>query len=148
VQIRIQKRGGRNLLRCIRADGSFTQADTGPGLPGHDLAHFAAESTLGLREGFYGLIATGYTIAELSDRNVIPQLPPGVWVAEVLARALGSLHTGACTLEQFAPLVQAELGDRAPALPDPLVRAIANRFAELMAAWHALPDGETLELAF
>ena len=95
--IRVHKGAGRHRLVCVRDDGSTTQAETGPGLPAHDLAHFVAERALGLGRGFFGNIAAGRTLAELGDAAVIRTLDAEAWVAESLARALGATVTGGCS---------------------------------------------------
>ncbi len=145
--MRIHKGGGRHRLVCVRDDGSSTQAETGPGLPAHDLAHFVAERALGLRRGFYGNVAAGHTIGELGDPAVIRALPPEAWTAETLARALGAVATGGCRVEELPALVRAELGEAAlPRLDAAVARAMADEFAALLASWRALPDGEALTL--
>ncbi|HYM34860.1 MAG TPA: hypothetical protein VET48_05645, partial [Steroidobacteraceae bacterium] len=98
MKIAITKKQNRNRLICTRDDGTYLMSDLGPKLPYHDLAHYVVESALRLRQGFYGKIASGYTMAQLGDKEVIKRLPTEDWQAEVLARALGSLHTGVCTI--------------------------------------------------
>ena len=147
MRVRIHKGGGRHRLVCVRDDGSSTQAETGPGLPAHDLAHYVAERALALRRGFFGSIAAGRTIGELGDPAVIRTLPPEEWTAETLARALGAVSTGGCRVDELPALVRAELGaDALPALDGTVARAMANEFAALLACWRALPDGDALLL--
>jgi hypothetical protein len=151
MNIKISKRGRRNEMHCVRLDGSYEVADLGPGLPHHDLAHFVVERQWNLRQGFYGNIADGYTFAQLSDKEVIKRLGSQSAQAEVLARALGSLFTGACTEEQFAPLVNTELEQwQVPVVPvnPATVRSAAAEFASLVARFEALRQGESLELRF
>ena len=57
MRVVVHKADGRHRLVCVREDGSMTQAETGPGLPAHDLAHFVAERAFGLRRGFFGNVA-------------------------------------------------------------------------------------------
>lgn len=52
-----------HALSCIRSDGSTTW--TRLRLPvQHDLIHYAVETTLGLRDSFYGLVAGGVDITD------------------------------------------------------------------------------------
>jgi hypothetical protein len=149
VRISIHKGPGRHTLRCTRADGTTTAARTGPGLPHHDLAHYVAERAARLDGGFFGLVAAGRSLAELSDPAVIATLPASVWLAETLARALGASATGGCGADEVLELARVELGDRfAPlaALTAADGRAMAERYGALLAEWGALPDGETLVL--
>jgi hypothetical protein len=152
MQIQITKKNRRNELACLRSDGSRTTANVGPALPYHDLAHYVVEGHFGLREGFFGHIAAGYSFEALSDKAVIRSLGPGSMVAEVLARALGSLFTGACTHEQFAPLVRQELAGMGMAAPEglsaPVAEELLAKFRSLVARYDALPSGETLRLQF
>jgi len=151
VDIRITKKGSRNVLACARLDGTATSADLGPSLPHHDLAHFVVERAFGLRDGFFGNIARGYTPAQLSDKHIIRTLGVEPYRAEILARALGSLHTGACSPEQFEDMVNAELTSLglprmliAPALRE----ALLAEFEEYLTTYQALRDGDSMLLSF
>jgi len=62
VEIRITKKERRTVLSCVRADGSSTTADLGPGLPAHDLAHFVVERAFQLRQGFFGNVLRGESL--------------------------------------------------------------------------------------
>ena len=77
--IKITKKSGRNQLTCIRDDGSYTSANLGPNLPLHDMAHFVAEQTFKIENGFYGLIEKGYSIQQLSDPTIIKGLGFESW---------------------------------------------------------------------
>jgi hypothetical protein len=104
-----------------------------------------------LRQGFYGNIAAGYSLAQLSDKEVIQKLGAQSAQAEVLARALGSLFTGACTAEQFPELVNTELAQwQVPIVPvsPALVQGAAAEYGALLARFNALGDGASLDLEF
>lgn len=151
VDIRITKKGSRNVLSCARPDGTKASADLGPNLPHHDLAHFVVERAFGLNDGFFGNIARGYTPAQLSDKDTIRSLGAAPYRAEILARALGSLHTGACSPEQFEELVNAELSSLG--LPsmiiEPDVReALLAEFNGHLATYRDLRDGDSMTLSF
>src|SRR5690606_2784722 len=109
MQVRITRKGARNQLACFRPDGSSAAASLGPNLPHHDLAHFVVERAFGLQDGFFGHIARGYSPSQLSAKATILSLGAAPYRAEILARALGSLSTGACTPDQFEELVNLEL---------------------------------------
>ena len=139
------------MLACARPDGTAASADLGPNLPHHDLAHFVVERAFGLSDGFFGNIARGYTPAQLSDKHVIRRLGVEPYRAEILARALGSLHTGACSPEQFEDLVNAELASLG--LPRMLIaptirEALLEEFKGHLATYQALRDGESMTLSF
>jgi hypothetical protein len=149
--IRITRRGSRNLLSCARPDGTTASADLGPVLPHHDLAHFVVERAFGLKEGFFGNVARGYTPAQLSDKDIIKSLGREPYRAEILARALASLTTGACTPAQFEDLVNAELLHLG--LPhmriEPQVRdALLAEFKGHLDTFGRLRDGDSMTLEF
>jgi hypothetical protein len=152
MKILITPKNGRNRLTCLRPDGTSTTADLGPLLPGHDLAHFVVERRLALPSGFFVNIARGYTIAQLSEPATIRGLGPAPYVAEILARALGSLQTGACTLEQFTELVGTELAqmnlDPPAGLSASRAREMLEELAGLLDRLRALCPGESLQLEF
>jgi hypothetical protein len=151
MRIILTKRGRRHRLCCQKADGTSTLSDLGPRLPHHDLAHFVVEQRFGLREGFFGHIARGYTPEQLSDKEVIKSLGRESLAGEILARALQSLSSGSCSSEQFAELVNTEFAQWAiPALhvslPD--VQTVRAEFASLIQRYAGLKDGERLTLDF
>ena len=152
MHVTFTRRGSRTTLICSRADGSVDRSDLGPSLPYHDLAHFVAESELELADGFFGSVAAGRTIAELSDATVIPTLPPGSMQAEVAARAVGSLATGACRPEQLAGLVNSELEHLGlpplTALDPQCAERLLAGFRDLVARFEAVADGDSLDLTF
>src|SRR5688500_15660047 len=91
--IQITKRpGGGAGLRCTRADGSATwqrqQGRQASFFPLHDLTHYAVETELGFRDGFYGLIAQGWEIDETTGKSARGPLPPGSIVVEHLVGLL------------------------------------------------------------
>src|SRR5215475_5348681 len=65
-----KRRDGSVVTRFERADGTATwQRKDGPQarfFAAHDLTHYAVETTLGYRRGFYGLIAEGYNLHDTS----------------------------------------------------------------------------------
>lgn len=152
MQIQLTRTERRTRLTCLREDGSRTTASVGPGLPYHDLAHYVVETRLCLRRGFFGNVAAGYSLEALADKAVITTLGAESWTAEILARALGALATGAATPEQFSGLVNAELGERGtPPLENLSASFAAGMLAEfkaLIGRFEALPNGGTLGLEF
>lgn len=139
-------------MTCRRADGTVSSADVGPSLPAHDLAHFVVEKTLRLPAGFFVNIARGYSIEQLSDAATIRSLGAEPYIAEVLARALAELATGACRLDQFAERVGQELAQMnlpAPAGLGPvLARGMLDELQDLMRRFAELRMGESMELEF
>ena len=74
LSIQITKRtDGSGVLRCVRADGSMTwqkqKSRHAAFFALHDLTHFAVESALEFRRGFYGLIADGWEIDDTTGKG-------------------------------------------------------------------------------
>jgi hypothetical protein len=104
LAIRITKRkDGGGVLRCVRADASETwqkqESRHAAFFALHDLTHFAVESALGYRRGFYGLIAEGWDVDDTTGKGAKGPLPDEAVEVEYLAgsfdreRAGGSLWT-------------------------------------------------------
>ena len=158
--IRIKKKtDGDAVLSCVRADGTVTwQRQEGPHarfFPLHDLTHYAVETVLGHRRGFYGLVADGWDFTDFGAPWPKGHLPPDMDPSETIVGLLDSERYQGITLG-VADLLA--LRDRGPiaamALPIPStltdedLDAVRARRAELFAQWAALPAGETLELPF
>ncbi len=150
MKIKISKKGNRNQLSCQRKDGGWEIADLGPSLPFHDLAHFITEQKLQLTKGFYGNIYQGFTVAQLSDKGVIKTLPHEAMVAEIVTRALQSLYSGACRLDQFREMVSEEF--RAQnisyrlAFSEKEIEEMLLQYQTLINQWEQLSEGDTLEI--
>ena len=147
LRIEITKRSdGAGVLRCTRQDGSATwqkQPKHGPYFALHDLTHFAVESVLGYRNGFFGLIAAGWEIDDTTGKESRGPLPAEAVEVEKLVglfqteQASGTLWTA----EEFSafaprPLTDGEIQQ---------VRAVR---ASLFQKWFATAPGDKLELEF
>src|ERR1051325_8090044 len=87
--IRIKKnRDGTAALSCTRADGSTTwQKQNGAHarcFPRHDLTHYAVETVLGFRRGFYGLVAEGWDMSDFGSPWPRGKLPADAEPAELI----------------------------------------------------------------
>lgn len=152
MDIKILNKGNRNLLVCIRDNGTIEKADLGPSTPFHDLAHFVVEKCLGLKYGFYGNINIGYTVKELSDKEIVMTLPVESTVSEIATRALQSVWSGACSIEQFNNLVELELKNNSINfqlnLKDEDVFQMYSYYDELITQLKDLKEGESIEVSF
>jgi hypothetical protein len=159
LAVRITARAdGGAVLHCTRSDGSVTwQRQEGRQamfFPLHDLAHFAVESVLGFRQGFFGLIADGWDIAETDGKGARGALPREAVIVEHMVgffdveRASG----GAWSAEEFrAQLAMKGLLDSGPApdwLTDDSLDAVRRKRRELFAQWFAVPAGSDLRVEF
>ena len=154
LEIELHKRGdGGALLRCRRADGTSSwQRHEGPQaafFPLHDLTHYAVEQVLGARQGFFGLVAAGWDVADTTGKGARGPLPPEAVVVERIVglldaeRASGAIWSAA-EFAAYAP------GAPPGALPldDAALGRIRVLRAELFGRWRALPAGGTLALRF
>jgi hypothetical protein len=149
---------GSVVLRCVRRDGSITwQVQSGPRamfFPLHDLTHYAIETTLAARDGFFGLVAAGWDIADTDGKGARGRLPPEAALVEHLVGLMTQERIGGS-----APLSAPD----ASALLDPLVRtgelpafrlddgALARARTErerLHDAWARCPADAPLSLSF
>ena len=153
--IRIKKhRDGTAALTCTRADGTSTwQRQRGAQatfFPRHDLTHYAVETVLGHRRGFYGLVAEGWDLTDFGTPWPRGRLPADADPAELivgfldLERASGERWSTAELNEKLA----VHLGAHAPSISDEQLAAVRARRAELFARWDAVPPGDSLELPF
>src|SRR5262249_15442521 len=89
----------KDVLSVVREDGSRSWQHQTAGIPAHDLTHFAGGLTFGLRNAFFGLVAQGWDITRLTDRDVRAILPPeGLWTEFVV----GLVQTERFATEPFS----------------------------------------------
>jgi hypothetical protein len=157
--IRITKRpDGGAVLRCQRADGSATwqrqDGRQGAFFPLHDLTHYAVESTLRFRDGFYGLLAAGWDIRETEGKSPRGALPAEALAVEHLVGMLDAERSSgtewaATDVNREAARYAGRGGRPAPrALTDEELGRARARVRDLFQRWAALAPGESLELAF
>src|SRR5882672_12049379 len=104
IVIRIKKGAdGRTSLSCTRADGTTTwqrqQGGQARFFPRHDLTHYAVETVLGHRNGFYGLVAAGWDLSDFGTPWPRGEIPKEANVTEIIVgffdreRASGQMGT-------------------------------------------------------
>ena len=158
VKLKIKKRGdGDAVVTFVRDNGSATSGRLGSGGFGavHDLTHYAVETTLGLRQGFYGLLAQGWDIPDFEVKGAARQLPDEALVAECVVGQLSNvIFAGAePRAEEFNWLVKSAVagvrpGASAPSISEDTLRQMKQTLNALLTRWRTLPPGETLELDF
>lgn len=154
--IRIKKKkGGDAALSCVRADGSVTwqrqEGHLGRFFPLHDLTHYAVETVLGHRRGFYGLVADGWDLADFGSPWPKGPLPADMDPSEAIVGLLDAERAQGIRMN-VADLLELKHGPAMRAatrgLTDEDLDAVRARRAELFARWDQLSEGETLELPF
>lgn len=152
-----KKRDGDAALSCERADGSVTwqrqEGQLGAFFPLHDLTHLAVESVLGFDDAFYGLIASGWDIGDFAGKA--KQLPPNALLVEVIVGVLDlERRVGeAVPFDEFNRRIADFFSQKRLPIPafeadEAQLQQIRARRAELFEKWHAIPPGDTLEVAF
>jgi hypothetical protein len=160
LTIRIKKKhDGTGSMSCVRADGSATWQRQREGLAAffalHDLTHYAVETVLRHRLGFFGLVASGWDLEDFGSpwpRGPLPaeadpsELIVGFMDAERAADGLWSCaefnEHAARVCETYAP------GAPPPVLTPAQLAEIRARRQALFDQWEAVPAGETLVLSF
>lgn len=149
---------GGSKLRCVRDDGSATwQSQTGPHalfFPLHDLLHYAVETALQAGDGFYGLIARGWDIAETTGKTSRGPIPPAAITIEHLVGMLDLERASltAASVEELNHFAREFAVSRqlpcARELTDKQLEGIRVKFRELSTRWQQLPADGVLELSF
>jgi|SRR5213594_1123259 len=159
LTIRIKKNpDGTAALTCTRANGTVTwQRQKGAQarfFPRHDLTHYAVETVLGHRRGFYGLVAEGWDLSDFGTpwpRGPIPadadpsELIVGFLDAE---RACRERWSAADLNDKGAKYFAARGSAGALRVTDEQLARVRDRMHELFAQWEAVPPGGALELPF
>jgi len=158
ITIRIKKNpDGRTSLSCTRADGTTTwQRQEGAQaafFPRHDLTHYAVETVLGHRQGFYGLVATGWDLSDFGNPWPRGRLPADAGLSEMIvgfldlergtgqigmAEDLNDTLSRYCSENSLPPAV----------LSDDDLNRVRQKRGELFARWEAVKPGDALELPF
>ena len=153
-----KQKDGSAVLRCMRDDGSISwqkqEGKYATFFPIHDLMHYAVETELGFRRGFYGLIAEGWEIAETTGKTPRGALPNETLEVEYLVsafsaeRASGAVSTAAEFNDLAATFARAKEMPNPRELSDDELARVRSRFNELAMQWRSLAPSSTLELAF
>lgn len=157
--IRIKKGAdGRTSLSCTRSDGTSTwQRQEGAQasfFPRHDLTHYAVETVLGLRRGFYGLVAGGWDLSDFGTPWPRGKLPKDANLIEIIVgffdreRASGEMGTAAELNADLAAYCE-ENGIQAPEeFTEEHLSLVREKRGALFARWEAVEPGDALELPF
>jgi hypothetical protein len=155
----VKRPDGGAVLRCERADASVAwqrqDGRQGRFFPPHDLTHYAVETTLACRDGFYGLVADGWEMTDFGHPWPRGPLPDGAFATEFLVglldqeRATGIAHS-ADDVNLYGARHFAERGRSASwrlVTDDELVRTRAAARA-LIERWQGLAPNGAIEVEF
>jgi len=158
--IRFKKKPeSQHIMTCIREDGSQTYTKLKSGLEAHDLAHFAVESVLDFKKGFYGLLNEGHQIQDFEiPRNKRPaelmlaHLPVQAIQVEYIVNQLVVEYWNGNLIQAFIAELSKALSlagiDFPAGLNDQVVDEIREKFQSLMHQWDKVQVNEELILEF
>jgi hypothetical protein len=147
VQIEIAKQpDGAGVLRCIRQDGSVTwqkQTKHAAHFALHDLTHFAVETVLSYRRGFFGLIAEGWDVDDTTGKGKRGMLPAEAIEVEKIVGLFDSERASSVlwSTEEFNTFAPRALNDAE-------IQKIRGLRSVLFRQWSAIAPGQKLELEF
>jgi hypothetical protein len=150
---------GSVIMRCDRADGTATwQRQNGQlasVFPFHDITHYAVETELGFRAGFFGLVADGWDIRDTGGKGARGPLPAETLTVEHIVglfdvqRSLGVEWTADDVNDHARTYVSTrDEGLEVRELNNEEIVRVRSRIRELTERWNALAPNETLELQF
>jgi hypothetical protein len=158
MELRVQftkRADGNAILRCTRQDNSVTWQrydNQAAFFVHHDLSHFAVETLLNLREGFFGLIAGGWDITDTTGKGARGALPAASAIAEYAVGIFTMERVGSSaplTAEAFNAQIEQLIGKSlSPGFSDPQLDGVRNKIADLYRRWAAVPPGSSLDLTF
>ena len=139
-------------LEYTRADGGHESADIETkSFLQHDFLHYALEVETGVHTGFFGLLAAGYTLAELGNKVSADFDRDSAMQVERAVGGLTGLIKGASPEDVMTGLQNIYNAEGRP-LPEWLTADVLERAAEryrrINGKWNSLKFGETLELVF
>ncbi len=155
MRIRFTKGDNKpDTLSCLRDDGSTTWSSLHPGFIYHDLTHYVVETTLGYREAFYGLVASGRDIDSFGTKNGVKDpLPLEAGYAEfVVGLVQMNARSGELENEEdFFTMLKLALANfelEPPPLTPAQLQQIRQETAALYSRWDEVASGKSLELPF
>jgi hypothetical protein len=158
LTFRLKKRADADAqLTLVREDGSHTSGPVGSAdgyFPVHDLTHYVIEQTLGLSDGFLGLVASGWEIKDFEVKGTAKLLLPETLFAENAAGELSRqiLMREPSSAEDLMWVIdtklQQHMGYKAPVITEELLGQIRARIHGEWRRWRELPPNGTLELTF
>jgi hypothetical protein len=158
IVIRIKKgKDGRTALSCTRADGTTTwQRQEGAQaafFPKHDLTHYAVETALGHRQGFYGLVSAGWDFSDFGNPWPRGKLPVEASISEMIVGVLDLERIGdrASAKELNRRIAEYAVENVLPQqgdLTEEDLARVRQKRAEMFEKWDAVRPGDALEIPF
>lgn len=117
----------------------------------HDLLHYAVESVARLQGGFWGKLAQGLTIAEISQTAAMELKNEASELAQIegIVGPFSALTKGVAPQELFAAMTRRalEMDSSLPYwLTESFTTAVQEKMRQLQGQWNATPFGGWMEL--
>ena len=139
-------------LHITRSDGSQTWVAFKHNFIQHDLTHFAAETVLNWKDGFYGLIEKGANIEDFEKENRAhrPNLSSASIQMEYIVNLLETELYQQQVFTNFNEQLAKNCQDNNHPIPAEIANekllAIRTKLKSLIKEWNMLPLGATLSL--
>ncbi len=160
LKIQIKKEVNKpSTLLCTRRDGSITYSKIQIDFEIHDIAHYAVEMQLQLKNAFYGLLSRGYQICDFllpkdeRPKELQPQnLPSEALATEHLVNLLTIDFMQTDGEMDISKMLEDILDDNGLSFPEKVkkekITSIQKELVDLMVQWNKLQSGQSLEMVF
>ena len=142
----VKQPDGSGVLRCTRQDGSITwqkQTKHAAHFALHDLTHYAVETSLGYRRGFFGLITEGWDVDDTTGKGSRGPLPAEAVEVEKIVGLFDSERASGMLW------IREEFNEYAPRpLTDAEIQGVRALRGTLFQQWFATAPGQSMELTF
>jgi hypothetical protein len=153
LEIIFKKSYTKNTITCRRPDGTATWMEAIPYRIVHDLTHYVVETELGMRDGFYGMLAGGWNITDFENKQKIrsSDIPANGIRAELIVNMLLTERNDGQEIFNFNSVYADSCGrlniPAQPLEPEQLHR-LRIRLDDLINKWRFMPMDRPLHLKF
>ena len=145
-----------DTLTCVRDDGSITWTHLHSGFVRHDFSHYVVETTLGLENAFFGLVAKGYDIPDFSEpKSTRPfEIPKeAIDIEPVVALLQADLLEYLHSTEGFRNtdrdgVFQSHSASLPINITDKQLEVMQQKLRRLLRRWQDLQPGQSMALQF
>jgi hypothetical protein len=146
-----------DTLTCVRPDGSTTWCEMPrQGILPHDAFHFVVETALGWRDAFFGQVAKGVSLdqitAKLHGERIDWSENPQALQSESLVECLQAEQWGGAadpaTFAETLAVTCRQRGVPPPAVTAAQIATVRTALREFGAAWRPLVPGQALDRRF
>ena len=155
MEISFIKKGlNKHVISCKRNDGSVTWMQSDDFFVRHDLMHYAVETTMNYKNGFYGILNSGVNITDFElpkDKRNFEFTPQALYAETLVGLISTELSQGNFENieETINDMYKANYpGVKAPEINPASIDQIKVRYHELVLDWMKLSPDQKLVLHF